>query len=107
MAGWAEARVYVVTVYKEQVLNHYVIVGARQRIIIDSAEKFPLKLTEDLLRVCCVSDVMGLRISEIRKLVVQIEKKSGKKRKLEVVDLDNEDELKTVMMNDGVIEIFY
>lgn len=68
-------------------IDHCVLVDGGRGIIVDCAEKYPLKLSMDCLRMCSGSKSPGLRVEEVRQVVLQRVAK-GKRGAIQIVDLD-------------------
>lgn len=66
-----KSSVYVVHVFEPKVSSHTVVIEANRNIIIDSAEQFPMRLSEELLRKCGGDHASNLRVGEVRMIVKQ------------------------------------
>ena len=66
-----ESGVYVVHVFEPKVSSHTVVINANRKLIIDSAEEFPMRLSEGLLRKCGGDHAKNLRVGEVRMIVKQ------------------------------------
>lgn len=76
--------VFVVRVFKVKEVDHCIVVNARKNIIVDSAEMWPLMFSVETIKMCGGSDLIGLRIGEVREVVAQMSKKGNL---VDVVDL--------------------
>ena len=66
-----ESFVYIVHVFEPKVCSHTVVIDANRRIIVDSAEDYPMRLSEELLRKCGGDQSKSLRVGEVRMIVKQ------------------------------------
>ena len=66
-----DSGVYLVHVFRPNLVSHILVVDASRKLIIDSAEDFPMRLSESLLRKCGGQAATALRIGEVRKIVSQ------------------------------------
>ena len=67
----SDSGVYLVHVFQPNLVSHTLVVEAGRKLIIDSAEDFPMRLSESLLRKCGGEAANALRIREVRKIVSQ------------------------------------
>lgn len=58
--------VNILLVFQESEVDHFIFVNASCRLIIDSAEMFPVVLIVERLKECGGSDVKSLQVGEIR-----------------------------------------
>ena len=56
--------VWVVRVCQRNVVDHCIAIDGKRRLILDSAERFPLQLCKDAL-ICCCGDATNLHVAEI------------------------------------------
>lgn len=62
--------------WQEGLVDYCVTIDAGARIIIDSTERWPMVLSEEVLKLCGGSNARNLRVGEIRKVVKQREANS-------------------------------
>ena len=66
-----ETDFYLVHLVQHGVVNHAVVVDARRKLIIDSEEKYPLTLTEEVLRKCGGEEAENLQVEDLRLILDQ------------------------------------
>ena len=59
----------MVRLVEPKVVDHCLVIDGKRRLIIDSAEPFPLFLTEDVLRRCGGSEAKNLIVAEVRQIL--------------------------------------
>ena len=62
---------FIVRLMQTKFVDHCVVVDACRSVIIDSANEFPVRLTEVNLRLCAGDDATRVRVSEVRELIDQ------------------------------------
>lgn len=65
--------VFLVHVLQRHVLDHFIVVSARRGLIVDSAERFGVKLSVDDLASCCSDVSKELIVHDIRGMSTQKE----------------------------------
>ena len=65
--------VYLVHLFQPNLISYTLVVDASRKLIIDSAEDFPMRLSESLWRKCGGEAATALRIGEVRKIVSQLD----------------------------------
>ena len=73
----ATSGVFLLHLQELDVVDHIIIVDANRKLIFDSAEKFPMRLSERLLRQCGGEEAANLKIVTARHLVNQVLNHSG------------------------------
>lgn len=66
-----ESGVYIVHLYELKVATHALVIDVNRGLIIDSAEDYPMRLSEELLRKCGGDHAKALRVDEVRMVVKQ------------------------------------
>ena len=63
--------VFIAHVFQPKVVSHTIVVDAGRKLIIDSSEDYPMRLSEELLRKCGGEQATELRIGEVAMIVSQ------------------------------------
>ncbi len=63
--------VFLARTYETGVVDHAIVVDCRRKGIYDSAEKWPLELSEDALEACGGDEAVRPRIIEVREVVIR------------------------------------
>lgn len=63
--------VYIVHLQQKGIVSHIVVIDAESRLIPDSAEEYPMKLSKDVLCLCSGPNAINLRVVEARLIVDQ------------------------------------
>lgn len=69
--GASNTQVYLVQLKQHQVVNRYMVVNGNRRVLMDSAETYPLKLSSDDLRLCGADSASDLVFREVREVIAQ------------------------------------
>ena len=67
--GQLKRGVWIVRLCQSQVVDHCVVIDGERGLIFDSAEEYPITLSERTLRMCGGSSANQLHIAEIREVV--------------------------------------
>ena len=74
--------VWIIRVIEQNLVDHCIVVDGSKGLIHDSACRFPMRLSEQLLRRCGGEDARRLVVAEVRELVKQkLSEKRCRKRK--------------------------
>lgn len=65
----AAPSVYIIHLRKEKVVEHVVIVYKIERLILDNTEKYPIRLTADLLHLYGGPETSDLQVANVHKVV--------------------------------------
>lgn len=79
---------YLVKLKQKQLMDHCVVVNWNSCVFIDSAERYPLTLSADVLRICGIDSASNLVVAELREVVSTDEILNLKQKKnRKVIDL--------------------
>ena len=63
--------VFIAHVFQPKVVSHAIVADAGRKLIIDSSEDYPMRLSEDLLRKCGGEQATELRVGKVAMIVLQ------------------------------------
>lgn len=72
---------YLVKLHQNQIVYHFVVVSGNRRVVLDIVERFPLKKSVEVLRICGADAATHLVFGVVREVVDQKEFNFSKKRK--------------------------
>ncbi len=67
----AKKGVFLIRLYETGVVDHVVVLDCGRRLIFDSAEVWPLKLSMDALEACAGDEAVRPRIIKLREVVLR------------------------------------